>query len=45
MNYYSPDLTDIIIDKLNQVKPIDYEALIDWLEKSKSYNGFYILGI
>lgn len=45
INYYSSELTDKIIDKLNQEKPTDYEVLIGWLEKSKSYNGFYILGI
>lgn len=45
INYYSSDLTDIIIDKLKKEKPTDYEVLIGWLEKSKSYNGFYILGL
>lgn len=31
--------------KLQKEKPADYEALIEWLTKSKEYNGFYILGI
>ena len=45
LNYYSPEKTDIIIDKLGREKPYDYQMLLDWLEKSKEYNGFYILGI
>lgn len=45
LNYYSPEKTDIIIDKLCQEKPYDYQVLLDWLNKSKEYNGFYILGI
>lgn len=45
LNYYSPEKTDIIIDKLGREKPCDYQMLLDWLEKSKEYNGFYILGI
>ncbi len=45
LNYYSPEKTDIIIDKLGRKKPCDYQMLLDWLEKSKEYNGFYILGI
>ena len=45
LNYYSTEKTDIIIDKLGREKPCDYQMLLDWLEKSKEYNGFYILGI
>lgn len=45
LNYYSPEKTDIIIDKLGREKPCDYQMLLDWLKKSKEYNGFYILGI
>ena len=45
MNYYGPDLIKPIIEKLITVKPIDYEVLIEWLDKAKEYNGFYILGI
>lgn len=44
LNYYSSDLTDIIIEKIKDEKPLDYEVLLDWLIKSKAYNGFYILG-
>ncbi len=45
INYYSPDLTDSIIEKICEIKPVDYERLIEWLNKAKKYNGFYILGI
>ncbi len=44
INYYSPSETDRIIDKILKYKPLDYETLIKWLEDSKAYNGFYILG-
>lgn len=45
INYYAPLLTDCIIEKLRKDKPTDYEILIEWLDKSRAYNGFYILGI
>ncbi len=45
INYYASSLTDSIIERLHKEKPTDYEILIEWLIKSKSYNGFYILGI
>lgn len=45
INYYSPSFIDSIIGKILEDKPTDYEVLIEWLTKSKAYNGFYILGI
>lgn len=45
INYYAPDVLDSMIERLNIDKPTDYAILIEWLEKSKGYNGFYILGI
>lgn len=45
INYYAPFLTDSIIERLLKDKPADYEVLMKWLIKSKTYNGFYILGI
>lgn len=45
INYYAPSLVDSIIIKLQIDKPSDYITLIEWLTKSKEYNGFYILGI
>ncbi len=45
INYYSPAVTDSILKKLYETKPMEYEKLAIWLEKTKSYNGFYILGL
>jgi len=45
IHYYAPSLTDCLIEKLSQNCPTDYEILVEWLEKSKPYNGFYILGL
>lgn len=45
VNYYKSDLIDGIIERLNKKKMTDSEVLIEWLDKAKSYNGFYILGI
>ena len=45
INYYAPSLVDSIIAKLQKDKPSDYQTLIEWLNKAKEYNGFYILGI
>lgn len=44
INYYAPDLIDSIKSMLKH-KPTDYEILIQWLNKAKECNGFYILGI
>lgn len=45
INYYAPSLVDSIIAKLQKDKPSDYQSLIEWLNKAKEYNGFYVLGI
>lgn len=45
INYYTSDLLDSIIQRLDTDKPVDYELLTDWLKRAKVYNGFYILGI
>ena len=45
INYYEPSLTDSIIERLYKYKPVDYAVLTKWLNKSKEYNGFYILGL
>ena len=45
INYYSPVVTDIIIEKVLKDKPQDSEPLLKWLHKAKEYNGFYILGL
>ena len=45
LNYYAPEITVRIIEKINAEKPAGYEILAEWLNISKNYNGFYILGI
>lgn len=45
INYYAPSFIDSIIEKIYEKKPVDYEFLIEWLNKAKQYNGFYILGV
>ena len=42
---YRADLINVIIKKINTTKVSDCETIIAWLNKAKSYNGFYILGI
>lgn len=44
LNYYNPELTNQIINKVRTQKPKEYELLLNWLEEAKQYNGFYILG-
>ncbi len=45
INYYSPEQTQLIIEKITEAKPLDYEQLLKWLKEAKVYNGFYILGL
>ena len=45
INYYPASLTDTIIERMCESKPADYTVLVDWLERAKGYNGFYILGV
>lgn len=45
INYYSPKQLTEIIDKIKKQKPLDYEILLEWLERATDYNGIYILGI
>lgn len=45
INYYPPELIEVIINKILKETPSDYKKLVEWLEKAKAYNGFYILGI
>lgn len=45
INYYPASLTDAIIKRIRESKPADYTVLVDWLERAKGYNGFYILGV
>ena len=45
INYYAPLVTDTVIAGICNDRLLDYERLFHWLEASKQYNGFYILGI
>lgn len=45
INYYAPNLTGPLLEKLDKEKPEDYEVLAAWLTRSKARNGFYILGL
>lgn len=44
-NYYRPELTEKIIERILTGKPADYQKLLAWLNAAKKYNGFYILGV
>ncbi len=46
MNYYSKEMTQKIIEQLNEDKPKEYQTLVEWLQKATDqYNGFYFCGI
>lgn len=45
INYYSQEQTKLILERIKEIKPLDYQILLSWLEKSKEHNGFYILGL
>lgn len=45
INYYAPDAIDGIMRKILLHVPVDHRKLVEWLERAKAYNGFYILGI
>ena len=45
INYYGPELTKVLIERIRELQPEDWKVLIEWLEAAKKYNGFYILGI
>ena len=45
INYYSRECSHIIIEKIKKTKPLDYQLLLNWLDKSNEYTGFYILGL
>lgn len=45
INYYSREHSRIIIEQIKKTKPLDYQVLLNWLDKSNEYIGFYILGL
>ena len=45
INYFSPQQTEAIIKQIEEAKPTDYQALLNWLKEGREYNGFYVLGV
>ncbi len=45
VNYYTSVSVETIMSRIEKDQPKDYHALLDWLRKSKKYNGIYILGV
>ena len=46
VNYYTKEQTFVIMERIKNDKPKEFEALIVWLEKAATeYNGFFFLGI
>lgn len=45
INYYSREHSRIIIEQIKKTNPLDYQVLLNWLDKSNEYIGFYILGL
>lgn len=45
INYYAQKHINPIIATIKEMRPLDYQILLNWLEKVKEYNGFYILGL
>ena len=45
INYYAQKQINSIIETIKEMRPLDYQVLLNWLEQVKEYNGFYILGL
>ena len=45
INYYSQELTELILEQVKGMKLFNDPILLGWLETAKKYNGFYILGL
>ena len=45
INYYSPGQVEAKIITIEEQKSEDYKALLEWLNKAKTFNGAYILGL
>ena len=45
INYYPQEQIIDILEKIKTNKPLDYETLLQWLNKNTNKNGIYILGI
>lgn len=45
LNYYGPEDLEVIISRIRERHPRDWENLLPWLEEARKYNGFYVLGV
>ncbi|MBR6951437.1 MAG: hypothetical protein IKH56_06870 [Oscillospiraceae bacterium] len=45
INYYTPEQIEFLLGMILDKKPSDYEVLVDWLNRAKAFNGFYVLGV
>ena len=45
INYYSPEQTERIVERVKRTRPLDHQTLLRWLERADGYNGFYVLGL
>ena len=45
INYYPPSAIDTVINRLIEHKPAGYAVFLEWLNRAKLHNGFYVLGI
>ena len=45
INYYSPEQSARMIQQVQELRPLEYPILLDWLKDVTQYNGFYVLGL
>lgn len=45
LNYYPPDLIPAMLERLWQLRPPEYETLLEWMDRAGPCHGFYLLGI
>jgi len=45
INYYGPEQIDLLLVRIRETQPEDWQVLTEWLKAARAYNGFYILGI
>lgn len=45
INYYSQEQAVLIMERIEDEKPPEYEILLRWLKSGINYTGFYVLGL
>lgn len=45
LNYYTPQRTLRIAQRLKAARPLDFVVLLNWLADTTAYNGIYLLGL